>query len=74
MSTELSIIIPVYNGEAHIKQCLDSIFAQKNSQKYEVIVVNDGSSDKTQTILENYPHHIKIIKQTRVYRMPETWV
>ena len=55
MSTELSIIIPVYNGEAHIKQCLDSIFAQKNSQKYEVIVVNDGSSDKTQTILENYP-------------------
>ena len=47
MSLALSIIIPVYNCEKTIRKCLDSIFIQKNDLKYEIIIVDDGSSDGT---------------------------
>ncbi|MFQ6778235.1 MAG: glycosyltransferase family 2 protein [Alphaproteobacteria bacterium] len=66
MNTELSIIIPVYNGESSIRNCLDSIFAQSQIDKYEVIVVNDGSTDNTQNILQEYKQNhpnLKIIKK-----------
>lgn len=52
-SLKLSIIIPVYNIEAYIGQCLESVFAQELSN-YEVICVNDGSTDKSQSIIESY--------------------
>lgn len=42
----LSIIVPVYNVEDYIEQCLNSIFNQ-NFSSYEVILVNDGSTDKS---------------------------
>lgn len=47
----ISIIIPAYNAEDFIERCLKSIFNQSN-QDYEIIVVNDGSSDNTLAILE----------------------
>jgi glycosyltransferase involved in cell wall biosynthesis len=51
----LSIIIPVYNLEDYIEQCLDSIKVQINEfDNIEVIVINDGSSDTTQLKLKNY--------------------
>ena len=53
----LSIIIPAYNVEEYIKQCLDSIFdgiSEKAAKLTEVIVVNDGSTDGTGEILKNY--------------------
>jgi glycosyltransferase involved in cell wall biosynthesis len=41
-----SIIIPVYNVELYLKECLDSIFVNQDiRQKFEVIIVNDGSTD-----------------------------
>ena len=52
MKKELvSIIVPVYNGEKYIEKCIESI----NKQTYkeiEIIVINDGSTDKTKEILE----------------------
>lgn len=51
---DLSIIIPVYNGEKHIGSCLDSILLQQNTDKFQIIVVNDGSTDNTETIVEKY--------------------
>ena len=56
-----SIIIPAYNAEAYLQRCLDSIFAQEFDD-YEVIVVNDGSTDGTVTLLEGYPQ-VKVIHQ-----------
>lgn len=53
MSLALSIIIPVYNCEKTIKKCLDSIFNQKTDMKYEVILVDDGSSDNTVKVIES---------------------
>ena len=53
MSLALSIIIPVYNCEKTIRKCLDSIFIQKNDLKYEIIIVDDGSSDGTVEVVES---------------------
>lgn len=48
----ISIIIPVYNGEDYIKRCLESILSQ-NWEKYEIILVDDGSTDKTLKIVNS---------------------
>lgn len=48
----LSIVIPVYNGAKQIANCLDSIWAQKlNTEDYEVVCVDDCSTDNTQEVL-----------------------
>lgn len=50
----VSIIIPAKNAQATIKKCVDSILRQ-SYKNYELIVVNDGSTDKTAQILRDYP-------------------
>lgn len=62
----LSIIIPVYNVEKYVECCLKSVISQ-NSTKIEVVVVNDGSTDKSLKICEEYSDkftYIKIVTQT----------
>lgn len=48
----VSVIIPVFNGEKHLAECLASVRRQ-SYQQLEIIVVNDGSTDGTQQILHN---------------------
>lgn len=51
----LSLIIPVYNAEGYIAECLDSMLNQDLSeQDYEIICVNDGSRDNSLSILKQY--------------------
>ena len=50
---KLSIIIPVYNVENYISQCLESIFSQ-SFKDFEIICVNDGSSDNSLGVLQNF--------------------
>lgn len=57
---KFSIIVPVYNVEKYIKKCLDSIFNQ-TFKNFEVIVVNDGTKDKSMDIVKEYD--VKIINQ-----------
>ena len=59
---KLSIIIPAYNAEQYIKQCLDSILqnSKESLSKTEIIVINDGSTDNTLKILESYNQHKNI--------------
>lgn len=50
---KLSIIVPAYNVEAYLRTCLDSLVGQ-TIDDYEIILVNDGSTDGTQTIIDEY--------------------
>lgn len=52
----LSIIIPAYNAESHIERCLNSCLRQQKiaSQDYEVIVIDDGSTDRTAMIVDEF--------------------
>mgnify|MGYP004543269393 FL=1 len=50
---KLSIIIPIYNREKTLPRCLDSILAMKMSD-YEVLLVDDGSTDSTEAICKKY--------------------
>lgn len=60
----LSIIVPVFNTEPYLDECLESILGQ-NLQNYEVIVVNDGSTDDSEKIIFKYlnNNNLKYIKQ-----------
>lgn len=64
---KLSIIIPVCNVEQYIGPCLDSIYRQGlHEEEFEVIVVNDGSTDKSMNIvaeIDNQHHNIYVIQQ-----------
>lgn len=51
---KLSIIIPMYNVEKYAKQCLESVINRKYSDLYEVIVINDKSTDKTVKIIKKF--------------------
>lgn len=51
-----SIVIPVYNVEAYLGHCLDSVLNQ-TFQDFEVILVNDGSTDQSPMICENFVNH-----------------
>lgn len=53
---KISVIIPVYNGEAYLRVCLDSIL-KSPYQEMEVIVVDDGSEDSSWEIIEEYRAH-----------------
>ena len=62
----ISIIIPVYNVERYLSQCLDSVLNQSYGGDYEVICVDDGSTDGSPAILKEYASKsdkIKIIRQ-----------
>ena len=49
---DLSIIIPVYNVEEYVHPCLESIFRQGlDDSRFEVIIVNDGSTDKSMEMI-----------------------
>lgn len=50
---KISVVIPVYNGEKYLKECIDSIFAQ-SFKEYELVLVDDGSKDSSGVICDNY--------------------
>lgn len=56
----VSVIIPVYNQELYIGRCLRSLIDQSLSKdNYEIIVIDDGSTDKTKKILKSFAGNIK---------------
>lgn len=48
-----SVLVPVYNGELHIKKCLESLLEQ-TFEDFEVILLNDGSSDRSGEIADEF--------------------
>ncbi len=62
----VSIVIPAYNEEKMIQKCLGSLVAQKTQQAFEVIVVDNNSTDKTYEIVQRYKDklNVSVIKET----------
>lgn len=58
---KISVIVPVYNVEKYIKKCLDSLVNQ-TLNGVEIIVVNDGSPDNSQMIIDEYTKKYKNVK------------
>ena len=51
---DLQIVIPAYNVEAYLAQCMDSVLAQETKYTYRVILVDDGATDTTPAIADTY--------------------
>ena len=62
----LTVIVPVYNDEANITRCLNSIFNQ-SKKNIDIIVVNDASTDNTLNVLKSYQEkcNFKIINMSK---------
>ena len=62
----ITVVIPVYNAEKYIGRCLDSIINQ-TVNNYKILLINDGSKDNSQKIIEwykaKYPEIIEYIYQ-----------
>ena len=52
--TTISVIIPMYNSERTIEKALDSVVGQTYPAHYQIIVVDDGSSDRSAELVERY--------------------
>ena len=62
---KISIIVPCYNVELYIQECMESILSQ-SIYEIEIILIDDGSTDRTLEILEAYQEkcaNVKILKQ-----------
>ena len=57
---DISIVVPVYNTEKYLKRCIDSIINQQNVSK-EIILVDDGSTDSSGKICEEYASNYQFI-------------
>ncbi|NET11078.1 MAG: glycosyltransferase, partial [Symploca sp. SIO2B6] len=51
----ISIILPSYNGDRYLAQAIDSVLSQ-TYQDYELLVIDDGSTDTTPTLVQSYTH------------------
>lgn len=65
MDKLLTIIIPTYNMEAYLHQCLDSLLTEKSKPLLDILVINDGSKDKSSAIAHEYeaqyPETVRVI-------------
>ncbi len=65
MKKLLTVVIPAYNMEKYLHRCLDSIITDEVMDRVQVLVVNDGSNDRTSEIAHEYenkyPHYIQVI-------------
>ncbi len=69
--SKISVIVPVYNQEKYIGRCLRSLLDQSiEKYNYEIIVINDGSKDKTKFALSLFKDDIKLITNKKNKGLP----
>ena len=74
MDIKLSIIVPIYNVENYLEYCLNSIVPILSNENVELILVNDGSTDKSESICNMYIEkyiYIRIIKDYQKLEIQE---
>ena len=58
--TRVSVIVPVFNAEKYLSKCIDSVLLQ-TCQELELILVNDGSTDRSEEIINTYIHDDRVL-------------
>lgn len=58
----LSVIIPIYNAEAYLRRCIDSVIIQNMGDEIELLLINDGSKDSSGKICDEYSERYHWIK------------
>ena len=61
INNTISVIVPIYNAELYLEQCLESIKNQ-TYKNFEVIMIDDGSTDKSQEICKKFSNSDKRFK------------
>ena len=56
---KLSVVIPVYNTEQYLPRCIESLINQ-TYKNIEIVIINDGSTDKTDSIIKKYINDSRI--------------
>ena len=67
MSPLFSIVVPVYNVDKYLAECVDSLLAQDTSEPYEILLIDDGSTDRSGAICDEYA---AAHEQVRVFHKP----
>ena len=70
----ISVIMPVYNGESHVREAIESILNQ-SYKHFEFIIINDGSRDKSAEIINEYvkkDHRIIFLNRKENKKLPYT--
>jgi glycosyltransferase involved in cell wall biosynthesis len=62
-TAQVVLVIPVFNGASTVTRAIDSALGQTFDGPFDIVVVNDGSTDNTAKILERYQGRIKIVEQ-----------
>ncbi|WP_026494397.1 glycosyltransferase family 2 protein [Butyrivibrio sp. WCD3002] len=57
----LRIVVPAYNVENYIEECIDSVLKQKTEYKYQIYIVDDGSTDNTLSLLSKYKDYSNVL-------------
>ena len=76
--TQVSVIVPVRNGEQYIGRCIRSLLNQTlDSDKFEIIVINDASTDKTKSAIKTFLGDLIYLENRKRYSSPlprkENW-
>ena len=65
---KVSVVIPAYNAEAYIGRAIESVLGQSQGAD-EIIVVDDGSGDKTADVIKGYGSKVRYIRQENLGRV-----
>ncbi len=68
----ISVVIPAYNEEKNIVKTLESLAAQKTDKEYEIIVIDNNSTDNTSSVANSFKDklNINVVKETKKGRSP----
>ena len=70
---KISVIVPVYNQEKFLGRCIRSLLSQQyNKNNYEIIIVNDGSTDNTQKVINKYANQLEILNNEDNLGLPQS--
>lgn len=65
MNPQISIITPIFNGEAHLQRCIESIITAANGYTIELILIDDGSTDNSGPIGRMYAERLDWVRYVR---------